>query len=162
MRRRERRTGGILAAMILGDRQGMDPETKELYQVNGIAHILSISGAPPVFYRHRLLPAPEAAHRLLSGGRSSGHRLPAPVYPHDRHRRCGSPLSCHVPPAGGGGHGRQGLRHDHRSGRGGGCGHLVAAACLLRRGISDVLRSYPGDVDPWRADAAIREGAAGR
>ena len=36
--------GGILAAMILGDRQGMDPETKELYQVNGIAHILSISG----------------------------------------------------------------------------------------------------------------------
>ena len=36
--------GGILAAMILGDRRGMDPETKELYQVNGIAHILSISG----------------------------------------------------------------------------------------------------------------------
>lgn len=36
--------GDILAAMILGDRQGMDPETKELYQVNGIAHILSISG----------------------------------------------------------------------------------------------------------------------
>ena len=36
--------GGILAAMILGERQDMDPETKELYQVNGIAHILSISG----------------------------------------------------------------------------------------------------------------------
>ena len=36
--------GSILAAMILGDRRGMDPETKELYQVNGIAHILSISG----------------------------------------------------------------------------------------------------------------------
>lgn len=36
--------GGILSAMILGDRQKMDRETKELYQVNGIAHILSISG----------------------------------------------------------------------------------------------------------------------
>lgn len=36
--------GGILAAMILGERQEMDQEVKELYQVNGIAHILSISG----------------------------------------------------------------------------------------------------------------------
>lgn len=36
--------GGILAAMILGERQDMDREVKELYQVNGIAHILSISG----------------------------------------------------------------------------------------------------------------------
>lgn len=36
--------GGILAAMIIGDKAGMDAEIKELYQVNGIAHILAISG----------------------------------------------------------------------------------------------------------------------
>ena len=30
--------------MLLGDRSAMDPEIKELYQVNGIAHILAISG----------------------------------------------------------------------------------------------------------------------
>lgn len=28
----------------LGDRSAMDPKIKELYQVNGIAHILAISG----------------------------------------------------------------------------------------------------------------------
>lgn len=36
--------GGILMAMIAGDKTGMDEEIKELYQVNGIAHILAISG----------------------------------------------------------------------------------------------------------------------
>lgn len=36
--------GGILGAMILGDKAGMDPEIKELYQRNGIGHILAISG----------------------------------------------------------------------------------------------------------------------
>lgn len=36
--------GGVLTAMLLGDRSAMDPEIKELYQVNGIAHILAISG----------------------------------------------------------------------------------------------------------------------
>lgn len=36
--------GSILSAMILGDKGNMDPEIKELYQVNGIAHILAISG----------------------------------------------------------------------------------------------------------------------
>ena len=36
--------GGILAAMILGDKTGMDAEIKELYQANGIGHILAISG----------------------------------------------------------------------------------------------------------------------
>ena len=36
--------GGILCAMILGDKRGMDPEIKELYQSNGIAHVLAISG----------------------------------------------------------------------------------------------------------------------
>ena len=36
--------GGILNAMLLGDKQKMDVEIKEQYQVNGIAHILAISG----------------------------------------------------------------------------------------------------------------------
>ncbi len=35
---------GILRAMLLGDKSGMDPEIKELYQRSGIIHILAISG----------------------------------------------------------------------------------------------------------------------
>ena len=35
---------GILGAMLLGERSGMDKEVKELYQKNGIAHVLAISG----------------------------------------------------------------------------------------------------------------------
>ena len=34
----------ILCAMLLGDKSGVDSEIKELYQKNGIVHILSISG----------------------------------------------------------------------------------------------------------------------
>lgn len=34
----------ILAKMLLGDGSGLDPEIRELYQSNGIVHILSISG----------------------------------------------------------------------------------------------------------------------
>lgn len=36
--------GGILSAMLLGEKTSMDAEVKELYQVNGIAHVLAISG----------------------------------------------------------------------------------------------------------------------
>lgn len=36
--------GSVLCAMILGEKNGMDAEIKELYQQNGIAHILAISG----------------------------------------------------------------------------------------------------------------------
>ena len=35
--------GSILSAMLLGEKQGMEAEVKELYQANGIAHILAIS-----------------------------------------------------------------------------------------------------------------------
>lgn len=38
------RGGTILAAVLLGEKDGMDPEVKELYQANGIGHILAISG----------------------------------------------------------------------------------------------------------------------
>lgn len=38
------KNGGILCAMILGDKAGMDGGIKELYQRNGIAHVLAISG----------------------------------------------------------------------------------------------------------------------
>lgn len=34
----------VLAAMLLGEKAGIDSDTKALYQRNGIAHILSISG----------------------------------------------------------------------------------------------------------------------
>lgn len=36
--------GNMLAAMLLGEKSEMDQEVKELYQVNGIGHILAISG----------------------------------------------------------------------------------------------------------------------
>lgn len=38
------KNGGILAAMLLGEKREMDSEVKELYQNNGISHILAISG----------------------------------------------------------------------------------------------------------------------
>lgn len=36
--------GATLAAMLLGEKSDMDPDMKELYQKNGIGHILAISG----------------------------------------------------------------------------------------------------------------------
>lgn len=36
--------GGILCAMLLGEKQEMDREIKTMYQINGIAHVLAISG----------------------------------------------------------------------------------------------------------------------
>lgn len=38
------RNGSALAAMMLGEKSGMDPDLKALYQANGIGHILAISG----------------------------------------------------------------------------------------------------------------------
>ena len=35
---------GVVTAMLLGDRSALDSEIKELYQQNGIGHILAISG----------------------------------------------------------------------------------------------------------------------
>lgn len=35
---------GIFAAIVTGDRSALDPESKDLYQKSGIAHILAISG----------------------------------------------------------------------------------------------------------------------
>lgn len=36
--------GGIMSAILLGDKSGLDPEMKKLYQKNGIGHLLAISG----------------------------------------------------------------------------------------------------------------------
>lgn len=36
--------GAILTAMLLGEKSDMDPDMKELYQKNGIGHVLAISG----------------------------------------------------------------------------------------------------------------------
>ena len=38
------RDGKVMAAILLGEKNDMDQEMKELYQVNGIGHILAISG----------------------------------------------------------------------------------------------------------------------
>lgn len=38
------KNGSILSAILLGEKSQMDSETKKLYQVNGIGHILAISG----------------------------------------------------------------------------------------------------------------------
>lgn len=40
----DEKTSGLLKSMILGDRSSLDPDLKELYQQNGIAHVLAISG----------------------------------------------------------------------------------------------------------------------
>lgn len=37
-------TGGILAGILLGDKHIVEPEIRELYQKNGIAHLLAVSG----------------------------------------------------------------------------------------------------------------------
>lgn len=38
------REGGVLAAMLLGNREDLDPDLKGLYQRSGISHLLAISG----------------------------------------------------------------------------------------------------------------------
>ena len=35
---------GIFSAAVLGDKKALDSEKKDLYQKNGIAHLLAISG----------------------------------------------------------------------------------------------------------------------
>lgn len=40
----EEKDAGILAAIMLADKTELDPEIKSLYQISGIAHILSLSG----------------------------------------------------------------------------------------------------------------------
>lgn len=38
------KNGPILCAMLLGERSGIEQDTKEIYQKNGISHVLAISG----------------------------------------------------------------------------------------------------------------------
>lgn len=40
----DEKTAGIVSAMVLGDKSGLSDEVKQLYQENGIAHVLAISG----------------------------------------------------------------------------------------------------------------------
>ncbi|MCM1087708.1 MAG: DNA internalization-related competence protein ComEC/Rec2 [Muribaculaceae bacterium] len=40
----EEEDASVLKAMLLGEKEGLDEETKELYRLNGVIHILSISG----------------------------------------------------------------------------------------------------------------------
>ena len=36
--------GGTMSAVLLGEKAGLDPEMKKMYQKNGISHLLAISG----------------------------------------------------------------------------------------------------------------------
>lgn len=36
--------GAMLSAILLGEKSGLDPEVKKLYQKNGLGHLLAISG----------------------------------------------------------------------------------------------------------------------
>ena len=40
----EPKAASVLSAMVLGDKRGLDRDTRNMYQLNGIAHILAISG----------------------------------------------------------------------------------------------------------------------
>lgn len=40
----DEKDASVMRAMLLGEKSGLDEETKQLYQLNGIIHILSISG----------------------------------------------------------------------------------------------------------------------
>lgn len=60
--------GALIAAMILGEKSGLEAESKELYQRNGISHILAISGLHlsllgmgVLGFWKRILPFPKTA-----------------------------------------------------------------------------------------------------
>ena len=40
----EQKAASVLSAIVLGDKRGLDRDTRNMYQLNGIAHILAISG----------------------------------------------------------------------------------------------------------------------
>ena len=67
------REAGILQAMLLGERTGLDAEIRELYQDGGILHVLSISGLHVTLlgmglYRLlRRMGAPASVAAILSG-----------------------------------------------------------------------------------------------
>ena len=50
--------GSVIKAMLLGDKSGIDRDTKKLFQMNGIAHILAISGVKTLKLDIPLVPEP--------------------------------------------------------------------------------------------------------
>ncbi|MCB7523014.1 DNA internalization-related competence protein ComEC/Rec2 [[Clostridium] hylemonae] len=60
--------GALLSGIMLGDKSDIDPEIKELYQINGIGHILAISGLHLTFIGFGLY----RAVRRLSGSCTAG------------------------------------------------------------------------------------------
>lgn len=66
--------GSVLSAMLLGEKKGMDEDTKSLYQKNGISHILAISGLHITLlgmFLYKLLllfPLPSKMIAAISGG----------------------------------------------------------------------------------------------
>lgn len=47
------RNGGLMQAMVLGAKEGLDEEIRDLYQRNGISHLLAISGVKTLKLYHR-------------------------------------------------------------------------------------------------------------
>ena len=92
--------GGILNAMLLGDKQQMDAEIKEQYQVNGIAHILAISGLHLSFVGLGFYRFVQNKW-LVSGGRLGRDYISVNVYRDDRLYGIGSPGGNYVLYAGG-------------------------------------------------------------
>ncbi|MDD6201604.1 MAG: DNA internalization-related competence protein ComEC/Rec2 [Lachnospiraceae bacterium] len=68
----EEGNAAVIKAMLFGDKEELDSETKERYQKNGIAHILAISGlhismiGMGIFRLLRRLPIPQWLSLLLS------------------------------------------------------------------------------------------------
>ena len=60
--------GAMLSAILLGEKSGLDPEMKKLYQKNGLGHLLAISGL------HMSLIGMSVYRLLRRMGRSVGYR----------------------------------------------------------------------------------------
>lgn len=60
--------GSVLSAMLLGEKSGMDQDVKDIYQANGIAHILAISSLHLMFVGGNMY----RALRRLTGSYSLG------------------------------------------------------------------------------------------
>ncbi len=63
-----RQDASVMGAMLLGEKKGMDPQIKSLYQKGGIAHVLAISGMHISFFGMALY---RLVKRLGAGSRTA-------------------------------------------------------------------------------------------
>ena len=62
----DEKTAGIVSAMVLGDKSGLSDEVKQLYQENGIAHVLAISGVKTLKLDIPLVPETRISWAFVS------------------------------------------------------------------------------------------------